>query len=202
MSAPNARFTSLLSLFSELDVNPVDFIIVLLEDNTYQSHPVARSTLEDIPYLIDALFEQVNTKEVAIDRAVQAVTATYTEELTRLTRPEAGFHFGANRITESRLEDANLMDMAVKMGSMAPNLSLLLEHLLSADKALEYQRKWQRKKSRASSKPLKLCDGDIDMHDIEGFDSEAEGGSGKSTIESRESTLFAMVSNIVLSCRM
>ena len=52
MSAPasvnDAHFTSLLSLFSELDVNPVDFIIILLEDNTYQSHPVARSTLDDM----------------------------------------------------------------------------------------------------------------------------------------------------------
>ena len=70
-----------------------------------------------IPYLIDTLLEQVNTKDIAIDRAIQAVTATYTEELTWLTRPDAGFHFGAKKTTESRLEDANLMDMAVTLMS-------------------------------------------------------------------------------------
>ena len=37
MSVPNPHFASLLSHFSELDVNPVDFIIMLLQDNVTTS---------------------------------------------------------------------------------------------------------------------------------------------------------------------
>ena len=129
----------LLNLFSDLGISPVDLIITLLKDKAYKDHDTMRGVVERVPKLIDVLLKQINTRGAAMNHILQVSTERYTTELTVLTRDDAGFHFTAAKITEMRLEAVQLTEMATRMKSLAPSLWILLDNLLSADHAVEYQ---------------------------------------------------------------
>ena len=172
MSSP---IHQLLDAFSNFNVSPVDFVIALLQDEGYKSYDARRDIVESVPKLIDVFLEQIGTQDMIIKAILHVLTERYTTELTALTCPDAGFHFAAKKTTKTHLDDAQLTEMAIKMSTLAPSLWILLDNLLSADRAIEYQRQWKRKKSTvlaAKKRHFKLEDEDITMQDVSATESE------------------------------
>jgi hypothetical protein len=185
----------LLNAFSNFNVSPVDFIITLLQDEAYQSYDTTKDIVESIPKLIDVLLEQASTHDMALKAILHISTQRYTTELMALTHINAGFHFVATKTTETQLDDPQLTEMATKMGTLSPTLWILLDNLLSADRAIEYQRQWQRKKATALAAKKhhsKLEDEDIAMQDVSAMESEQ--AESASSVEEREKMLFSIVS--------
>jgi hypothetical protein len=152
--------------------------------------------VESIPKLIDVFLEQASTHDMAVKAILHISMERYTTELMALTHPNAGFHFVAAKTTETQLDDTKLTEMATKMGTLAPSLWILLDSLLSADHAIEYQRQWQRKKATALASAKKhhskLEDEDIAMQDVSAMESEQV--EAASSVVEREKMLSSIVS--------
>lgn len=190
MSSP---IHQLLNTFSRLNVSPVDLIITLLQDDVYQSYDTTRDIVESVPKLINVFLEQASTKDMAIKAVLRFSMERYTTELMALTHPNAGFHFAATKTTETRLDGTQLTEMATEMGTIAPSLWNLLDNLLSADHAIEYQRQWKRKKATAAAKRhnSKLEDEDITMQDVSV--TENKHAEAVSSVDERDKMLFSIV---------
>jgi hypothetical protein len=196
MSSP---IHQLLDAFSKFNVSPVNFIITLLQDEAYQCYDATRDIAESIPKLIDVFLEQASTHDMVVKAILHISTERYTTELTALTHSNAGFHFVATKMTETQLDGAQLAEMATKMGTLAPSLWILLDNLLSADRAIEYQRQWKRKKAAALAAKKhrsKLEDEDIAMQDVSAIESER--AEAVSSVEERDNMLFSIVSITLL----
>ena len=189
----------LLNAFSEFNVSPVNFIITLLQDETYKSHDATRDIVESIPKLIEVFLEQASTWYMAVKAILHISMEKYTTELVALTHSGAGFHFVVTKTTETRLDGAQLLVMAKKMETLAPSLWILLDNLLSADSAIKYQRQWKHKKAtkKQHSKGYKHEDEDIAMQDVWIQSKRVE---AISSVEEWDKKLFSIVIKVLYFC--
>lgn len=110
-------------------------------------------------------------RKSVIQWANQVTTSALQTKMSHLASKETGFHFLAKKITESKLKDFNIEEMAINMQHVGPAVWQLLSKLLEADPRMNYKRNWARKKAEASGKTHQKAshirhDKDIEMEDI------------------------------------
>jgi hypothetical protein len=74
--------------------------------------------------------------------------AMYTAKIQLLTRPDAGLHYIAKEMTESKLCEFNIDNIIEQMSAIAPLFWELLDELLSADPQHQYKQNWDRKQAQ------------------------------------------------------
>jgi hypothetical protein len=75
----------------------------------------------------------------------------YTVEIRLLTRPDAGLHYIAKGMTESKLREFNIDNIIEQMSTNAPLVWGLLDELLSADPQHQYKWNWDWKQAQEAA---------------------------------------------------
>lgn len=105
------------------------------------SHPGSAHSVHDVSLHVEDLLEKLHGHKLMHEKVSAWVHMTmkkmYTAEILSLTRPDAGLHYVAKGITESRLRKFNIDNIIEQMSTDAPLVWELLGELLSADSHLQ-----------------------------------------------------------------
>lgn len=144
----------------------VNLVNVMLTEKKYKTHSLTNNLLANGEKVICGLLGHARLPECARDAVCAAVERIYAGEIETLVDEESGFHFGAQHVVPTDVEDFGLADISKDYMKLAPRTCSLLDALLKA------------RKRRASSllvpsginiaEQWQLPDGDRDEERLEG----------------------------------
>jgi hypothetical protein len=162
---------SVLNLLDEHCITPTQFLQNLLTED-WAGHHASRDLTDHVGEVMSAFLKHNEaTRHACLNWVDAASTNMLRDEMCLLTHKDSGFHFTANKTTDSKLVDFDIQQMSVKMQSLAPRLWNTLSILLEADPKLNYKRDWARRKAESLGKARKKAavvpaDGDIDVANL------------------------------------
>ncbi|KAJ7721904.1 hypothetical protein B0H16DRAFT_1790230 [Mycena metata] len=113
-------------------VPAADFVITLLERNSYRDHPCTKSLVDNAPAIIDLFAKHPDSSESTFRWARNTIQKRTADSIKRLTANQ-DWHFDASHASAKDLEDFQIEEMAREMKEIAPDLWNLLHLLLSKD---------------------------------------------------------------------
>jgi hypothetical protein len=151
----------------------IDSILILLKQAFDVDCPdAARDLQQNMHKILNFLYDHdSNLQKLVVEWANQITTGILVAEMSHLASKDAGFHFQANKTTESKLKEFNIPEMAMTMQHAGPVVWKLFSKLLEADPNVNYKRDWARKKAKAAGVVRQRSgniqvDEDIEMEDI------------------------------------
>ncbi|KAJ7817699.1 hypothetical protein B0H14DRAFT_2228986, partial [Mycena olivaceomarginata] len=113
-------------------VTASDFVITLLERESYRDHTCTTSLVDKTPEIIDLFSKHPGSAQSTFAWARKAIQKKTAESIKLLTA-NRDWHFDASHASAQQLEDFQIEEMAQQMKRMAPDLWNLLHLLLSKD---------------------------------------------------------------------
>jgi len=162
---------NILRAFKRGDYSLSDFLSQLLNVPTYHDQPITQSASENIEELLNILISSQCTALGTRRWALSYAQSVYTSQMGSLCHKAGGFHFNAKKVTEERIKNFSITDIAQNLESDAPELSELIRLLLCADKrAFSRKAASRQKESRLGQKRKRST------HDGDGGEVEVELG--------------------------
>ncbi|KAJ6468082.1 hypothetical protein C8R47DRAFT_807305 [Mycena vitilis] len=129
---PRSKIDRVAALLGQEAVTASDFVITLLERESYRDHPCTISLAEKAPEIIDLFATHPLSSKSTFAWARKAIQKKTTESIKLLTANQ-DWHFGAAHASATQLEDFQIEEMAAEMQEIAPDLWNLLHLLLTKD---------------------------------------------------------------------
>lgn len=127
-------------------------IMAMSQTDTRDGHP---GGVHDVSLHIEDLLEKLHGHQLMHEKVSAWVHTTmkamYTAEIWLLTRPDAGLHYIAKGMTESKLHEFDIDNIIEQMSTNAPLVWGLLDELLSADPQHQYKWNWDRKQAQEAA---------------------------------------------------
>ena len=169
----------ILSQIASCGTTVADVVIMAMSQTDTRDNP---GGVHDVSLHIEDFLDKLHGHQL-MHKKVSAwicttMKAIYTAEIRLLTRPDAGLHYIAKGMTESKLREFNIDNIVEQMSANAPLVWELLDELLSADPQHRYKREWDRKQAQqAAAAKLRPRQGakshdDVNMIDGTNFDDD------------------------------
>ncbi|KAF8220284.1 hypothetical protein L208DRAFT_1541865 [Tricholoma matsutake] len=124
----NTAFQAVIDIFdvhtSELTL--AQFILTLLEDSSFKTHPCTLALTKDTDNIITALSQHPDSTGSISTWANNIVKKKYLESIKELTCNK-DWHFNASHASAEDLDDFRIEDMAHQMKILAPDLWNILD---------------------------------------------------------------------------
>ncbi|KAJ7733399.1 hypothetical protein DFH07DRAFT_944866 [Mycena maculata] len=127
-----SQITRIASVLEQEAVTASDFVITLLERESYRDHPCTTSLVEKAPEIIDLFSKHPRSAQSTFTWARKIIQKKTADSIKLLTANQ-DWHFDAGHASAEQLEDFQIEEMAQSMKEMAPDLWNLLHLLLSKD---------------------------------------------------------------------
>lgn len=119
---------------------------------------------------MDLLLQSHATRDTAMKTALTKVNQQFSSEISDLSSKRSGLHFNATNMTEERLRNFEITDLASQMQSQAPTFWTTMDSLLSANPKINRHREQARERAIQKGTQRKPRvpggEGEIDMSDV------------------------------------
>jgi hypothetical protein len=149
MSSPYPNSAAFKSIVNFLELNQISlekFIHSVIVDPQLAHHLYISNCIQSLPYLLDNLTGNVQAQPILNTWTKQKYLRTLRSEVSKLTKPENGFHFNASLITAEQIKECSIRHIEQGINQHAPELRELVGELLQADPVLQEQRRTEREK--------------------------------------------------------